>query len=157
MTRYPWGETLTGAMLGLLALALVAVLTGCHGGTGPAVRAADATRATGHALAAVVDEVCTRPAQQAAAAGLDERAARVEVERLERLRCPEAWAAQTALSEAHAAMVALVAAHEARQCHATVAAPAPARCDLARATLRLVEAAARLARAVDALRAEVAR
>lgn len=26
--RYPWGETLCGAMLGLLALALVAVLTG---------------------------------------------------------------------------------------------------------------------------------
>jgi hypothetical protein len=117
----------------------------------PAIVAADTTRATGHALAAVVDEMCTKPALAAEHAS-EEEAARV-VARLEALRCPEALHAQTALSEAHGAMVALIAAVEAGQCHATVASPAPARCDLARASMRLVEAAARFGRAVDHLEA----
>jgi hypothetical protein len=115
----------------------------------PVIATADATRATGHALAAVVDEVCAKP--YAAAADLPEEQALAEVIRLDRLRCPEALRAQTALSEAHGALVALIGAIQAGQCQATVASPAPARCSLVAASTRLVEASARLARAVDAL------
>ena len=147
------GEAITGAMLGVLAAALVAV-TGCSSLTVP-IRAANATRATAVELIAVVDAVCTEPARAALAADLSPEASAAEAERLDALGCPEAWRAQTAVSEAHGAMVALLTAIQAGQCQATVAAPAPARCDLGRATMALVEAGARLVRAVDALRAEV--
>lgn len=146
------GEALTGAMLGVLAAALVAV-TGCTSLTVP-IRAANATRATAAELGAVVDAVCTEPARAALAADLSPEASRAEVTRLEALGCPEAWRAQTTLSEAHGAMVALLEAIQAGQCQATVATSAPARCDLGRATMRLAEAGARLARAVDAMGAE---
>jgi hypothetical protein len=138
-------------VLGVVLGYLVAFgLLSCHD-LRPAIVAADTTRATGHALAAVVDEMCTQPALEAEDA-TEEEAARV-VAHLERIRCPEALHALTTLSEAHSALVALIGAIQAGQCQATVASPAPARCDLARATMRLAEAGARLARAVDGLEA----
>ena len=145
----------TGALMAAIALATVAVC-GCTSLTVP-IRAANATRATAVELIAVVDAVCTEPARAAVEARLSPEASAAEAERLEALGCPEAWRAQTAISEAHGAMVALLTAIQAGQCQATVAAPAPARCDLGRATMALVEAGARLVRAVDALRAEVER
>jgi len=139
----------TGALMAFVALATVAIC-GCSD-LRPAIVAADTTRATGHAMAAVVDAACVQPALDAEDAS-EEEAARV-VAHLERIRCPEALHAQTYLSEAHSALVALIGAIQAGQCQATVASPAPARCDLARATMRLAEAGARLARAVDGLEA----
>lgn len=135
----------TGTILGGLALSTVASCSDLA----PAIHTANVTRTTGHALAAVVTARCAEP--YARAADMPAADARAEVARLDALRCPEALRAQTALSEAHGAMVALLVAVEAGQCQATVAAPAPARCDLGRATMALVSAGARLARAVDAL------
>lgn len=131
-----------------LILFTVGVVLGCTSIDAP-IRATNAARTTGHELAAFVATTCAEP--YARAAEMTEAKAYAEVARLDALRCPEALAAQTALSDAHGTMVALLTAIQAGQCQATIAAPAPARCDLGRATMALVEAGARLARAVDAL------
>ena len=149
MTRHALDAT-TGAVLGALALATVALLAGCT--LSEAIRTADTVRASGHVLAAVVQEVCTGPAEEADDAGLSADEARAVADELEARHCPEAWAAQQVLADAHGALVALLDARRAGQCEPLLAAQPAPRCDLVRVTVRLIEAQARLARAVDTLR-----
>lgn len=131
------------ALIGCLATGV-----GCHDLT-PAVQSANAVRATGHELAAVIVDRCQRPYEVAAT--LTPPEARREVARLDAMHCPRALLALTDLSNAHRAQHDLIEAIQAGQCVATIARDVPAKCDLMKSGQQLLNAGASLQRAVDEL------
>jgi hypothetical protein len=130
------------------AAALCLALAGCTD-LRPVVGVANGARTAGHAYVAVVERVCTVPAERAAT--LPEAEAAAEVERLRDLGCYQALHAQTDVAEAHRVMHDLIVAIQAGQCVATIARDVPASCDVRAAAERLADAGARLGAAVERL------
>ncbi len=116
----------------------------------PAIRTANEVRRSGHELAVVIEQLCTIPYERAAEASEEE--ARRELARLDGMKCPAAFRAQTALAQAHGLYHATLTAIQAGECAAAFA-PRGELCDLPKATAKLIEAGAEVARAVERIEA----
>lgn len=130
-------------------LPLLLVLAGCT--STEQVQAANAQRATGHATARTLDELCDYEAADSMRA--DD--ARVYTFQLDQRGCDVAWEAQTAFARAHAAQVAAIEAAERGECMIGTPRERPA-CDLLGVAAKTYTAGRALADSVAAVRAAVA-
>lgn len=120
----------------------VIIMCGCTD-LGPVIQAQRLEHRTAKAFEAVVVGVCEE--------GYAKAATQADIDRLDAIGCPGALRALTDVSDADAAIVALVDAFNAGQCVATIARDVPPKCDLLTALATLKDSTARLAAAVERL------
>jgi hypothetical protein len=127
------------------AAVVALVLLGCAPALDGVKHGQRVENAAGHSAAAYLIATCE--------VGYDMATTQAEIDRLDEAGCTSAAHALTELSEADAAIVALVDAYEAGQCVATIARDVGPKCDLLAAGEKLKAAAEAVDRAAEHVKA----